>query len=237
VLVLDAAIHRDVYQPLAHWSRHIPGSVDCFRVSDGEFPQSIDCYTHAIVTGSEESINLDLPWIVAECELVRALAERRIPILGSCFGHQMAVRAISGKRFVRASPTPEFGWVESLPTAAAAVDPVFSVLPVPWLVFSSHFDEVASPPDDWETMASSAGCRHAAIRWRNGPIWGIQHHPEINVRDGEVLLAAVQEMMLQKADVVRSRMQAEHRDSQITAALVRAFLDVPGPSGRWSLPA
>jgi GMP synthase (glutamine-hydrolysing) len=224
VLILDAAVHRDIYQPLRHWAAHIQGSVECFEVSQGGFPQSIDGCTHAILTGSEASINGDQPWILAECEVVRALAERGIPILGSCFGHQLAVRAISGKRFVRPSPTPEFGWLEVRPSREAAEDPVFRVLPDPWLVFSSHFDEVHSLPEDWAVLASSRECPCAAVRWRKGPVWGIQHHPEIDVTDGEILLAALQEMMLDKADLVRSRIQAEHRDSQVTAALVRAFL-------------
>jgi len=225
VLVLDAAIRRDVYQPLRHWARHISDAVECCRVSDGEVPGALGRFTHVILTGSETSINLDLPWILEECAIVRELAERRIPILGSCFGHQLAVRALSGKQFVRASPTPEFGWVEARPAPAAKADPVFSVLPAPWLVFSSHFDEVHSLPDEWEVVAASDDCACAAVRWRKGPVWGIQPHPEIDVSDGEILLAALQEMMLDRCDLVRSRLQPIHRDSGVAGALVRAFLE------------
>ncbi len=228
VLILDAAIHRNIYQPVRHWARHIDGAVEAFRVSEGEFPSSLGGFTHAILTGSEASINQDHPWILGECDVVRQLAERRIPILGSCFGHQLALRALAGKQHVRASATPEFGWLEVHSTPEAATDPVFSVLPKPWLVFSSHFDEVHSLPPDWQVLASSAECRCAAVRWTRGPVWGIQHHPEIDIEDGEVLLAALQEMMLDKADLVRSKLQSEHRDSGVTSLLVRAFLGVSG---------
>jgi putative transcriptional regulator len=53
-------------------------------------------YSHAILTGSEASILADTEWIVRTCDLTRALDARGVKLLGSCFGHQMLGRALSG---------------------------------------------------------------------------------------------------------------------------------------------
>ena len=229
LLILDHSLEPELYGPVHHWARHVPAGtdVDAFRTVDGELPGDVRAYTHAIVTGSEASINGDDRWIVDACECVRTLADAGVPMLASCFGHQMVVRALSGKGHVRATATPEFGWVElAWDAAERAKDPIAAALPSPAFVYASHFDEVCDLPAEWITLATTPRCAHAAIKWARGPVWGFQHHPEIEPLEGQALydgfLARVDDG---RRALMRSAFFPEVRDSLLTPALVRAFLE------------
>lgn len=233
LLVLDNSLDPDLYGPVHQWTRHLPAGAafEAFRTVDGALPAAVEGYTHCIVTGSEASINGDDGWIVDACDVVRRVAGEGLPILASCFGHQMAVRALSGKRYVRASPTPEFGWVEVAWDAAARDgDPVARALPSPAFVYSAHFDEVFDLPDDWQTLAATPRCPHAVIRWRRGPLWGFQHHPEIEPAEGRALYDGfLPRLDERRRALMESALLPEVRDSMLTPALVRAFLDTGRP--------
>jgi GMP synthase-like glutamine amidotransferase len=227
LLIVDAGLDPTIYRPVPHWSRHADCPFDSVRPPDGIWPEDLSRYSHVILTGSEASICADDPWILQECELVRNLSARGIPILASCFAHQLVVRALSGRRFVRRSPTPEFGWIglRSLasPRAATILD---GRLPTPCHVYSSHFDEVFPLPEEWELLGTSDLCANAFIRWKKGPIWGVQHHPEIGFEEGDVLFNAMLDRRPEQRAVIMAGYTAEKRDSLITGELVRTLLQV-----------
>ena len=224
LLIVDNSIHADLYDPVTHWTRSTDAASVVCRPPRGEGAASLDGVTHVLVTGSEASINGDDPWILATCALVRDVAARGLPVLGSCFGHQLVVRALSGREFVRASPTPEFGWVEVTRTAAGDADPIASALPSPFFAFSAHFDEVWPLPPGWDTLARSSRCEHAMVKWRGGPVWGVQHHPEISVDEGRHLIDGEMRVMPDKCETILAAYQRTPRDSRVTAALLAAFL-------------
>lgn len=229
VLILDNSLEPDLYGPVLHWGRHLPRgtALEAFRTVDRELPDDLSSYTHAIVTGSEASINWDDDWIADATACVRRLVHEGVPLLGSCFGHQMAVRAVSGKAHVRPSPTPEFGWVElEWGEGPRASDPIAGALPSPAHVYAAHFDEVHDLPDEWQTLARTPGCPHAVIRWRRGPVWGFQHHPEIEPHEGRALYDEFLVRMATRRPVLEASFSSQVRDSMLTPALVRAFLGV-----------
>ena len=226
ILIVDNSLDPAIYRPLNHWWPYLDGTVDVYRPPAGHFPPIPLAYTHVIITGSEASITQDDDWIVDECELVQILAKGKIPVLASCFGHQMVVRALSGKKFVHKTPTPEFGWVRvELDEFDGKDDPVFGALPEEFHVYSSHFDEVEPLPEGWDVLGKSARCENAMIKWRDSPIWGIQHHPEIGFDDGERLIAAMMERKPDQRELVMAGFEAQKRDDRVTGILVRAFLD------------
>jgi GMP synthase-like glutamine amidotransferase len=229
VLILDNSLEPGLYGPVEHWSRHFPPGTDVrvFRAVDGDGPDDSSSYTHAIVTGSEASINGDERWILDATACVRRLALAGIPILASCFGHQMIVRALSGKSHVRSSATPEFGWVEiAWNEPGRTDDPVARALPSPAFSYSAHFDEVFDLPPDWVTLATTPRCPHAVIRWRDGPVWGFQHHPEIQPAEGRALYDEFLVRMGARRIIMESAFLPQVRDSFLTADLVGAFLAV-----------
>jgi GMP synthase-like glutamine amidotransferase len=227
LLIVDLSVNPKVYRPVEHWRPDVEAlgvPVDVCRPPDGDMPAGLAPYSHAILTGSEASILADTEWIVRACDLARALDERGVKLLGSCFGHQMLARALSGQAFVRGTPTPEFGWVEVRKTGGGAQDPLTTALPDRCHVYTSHFDEVFPLPPGWERVADTAECSCAVVRRASGGAWGIQPHPEIGLEEGMALQASYLVTMPERAKTLEAGWHAEPRDDRIAAALLRGFL-------------
>jgi GMP synthase-like glutamine amidotransferase len=228
LLIVDLSVNPAVYRPVEHWRPHVEAlgvSVDVCRPPDGDVPADLASYSHAILTGSEASILADTEWIVQACELTRALDARGVKLFGSCFGHQMLARALSGPAFVRRTPTPEFGWIEVRKTRGGARDPLIAALPDRCHVYTSHFDEVWPLPPGWERVAETSDCSCAVVRRGSGGAWGIQPHPEIGLDEGLALQASYLDTMPERRGVLAAGWHAEPRDDRIAAALVRGFLN------------
>jgi len=227
-LFVDLSVDPAVYRPVDHWSPHVRivgVPMDVCRPLDGEMPSDLGAYSHAILTGSEATILADTEWIVRACDLTRALDDRGVKLLGSCFGHQMLARSLSGRDAVRRTLTPEFGWVALRKRPNLAGDPVIDALSEPCHVYTSHFDEVFPLPDGWECVADTEDCGCAVIRRRAGGAWGIQPHPEIGIEEGLALQASyLQTMPARQHAVLTAHWHGEPRDDRIAGALVRGFL-------------
>ena len=123
--------------------------------------------------------------------LVRAAAERGIPLLGVCLGHQSIGEAFGG-RVVRADRLMH-GKTTLIEHTREAL---FGDLPTPFEVMRYH-SLVVSPaglPPELEVTAWSAdrpaGQEIMALRHRAHPIWGVQFHPEsVGTRHGMRILA------------------------------------------------
>jgi GMP synthase-like glutamine amidotransferase len=227
LLIVDLSVNPADYRPVDHWRPHVEACgvpTDVCRPPDGDVPGTLAPYSHAILTGSEASILADAEWIVRACELTRALDARQVNLLGSCFGHQMLARALSGPAFVRRTPTPEFGWVEVRKSPGGARDPLVDAFPDRCHVYTSHFDEVFPVPPGWERVADTADCPNAVVRRMAGRAWGIQPHPEINIGEGHALQACYLATMPAHRKVLEGGWHSEPRDDRITAALVAGFL-------------
>ncbi len=226
VLILDGSIFADMYGPEGQW-RRLAGDVPCDAVhlpSGGKVPD-LGRYSHLIVTGSEASIVKPEPWFEEEERVVRSAFEMGIPMLGSCFGHQMLARVISGARHTRSSKTPEMGWIE---VDVLARDPLLDGLPSPMHVFASHFDEVCDLPDPWKVLARSAGCGVHVMRFGEQPIWGIQAHPEISPDEGRVLLEGFLSRFPVHEPLIGPALRMEPRDHMVAGEIVRRFLSFRG---------
>jgi len=227
LLIVDLSVNPDVYRPVQHWRPHVEAlgvPVGVCRPPDGDLPADLASYSHAILTGSEASILAGTEWIVRACDLTRALDARNVKLLGSCFGHQMLARALSGPAFVRRTPTPEFGWIEVRKTGGSGRDPLTDALPDRCHVYTSHFDEVFPLPPGWERVAETADCACAVVRRASGGAWGIQPHPEIGLEEGLALQASYLDTMPERRALLEAGWHATPRDDRIAGALVRGFL-------------
>jgi GMP synthase-like glutamine amidotransferase len=178
VLILDNAVHRFLFKPSWHWKAHLKGiDARVVNVPSGAAIPSLDGFTHVILTGSEGSILESKPWFEVESKLIRDAVQRGIPILGSCFGHQMLVYALSGPEYLQRSDPPEVGWAK---IERIESDPLFEGLPNPWSTFVYHFDEVVDPPDPWRRLGRTEHCDTHVLRYGDRSVWGIQPHPEIS---------------------------------------------------------
>jgi anthranilate synthase component II len=120
-------------------------------------------------------------------ELAAACAERRVPLLGICLGHQAIGQAFGGR--VTRAPAPMHGKVSAISHDASGV---FAALPSPFAATRYHSLCVAadSIPACLIVNATAGdgtvqGVRHASL-----PIHGVQFHPEsIASEHGHQLLA------------------------------------------------
>ncbi|HEV3165338.1 MAG TPA: glutamine-hydrolyzing GMP synthase [Isosphaeraceae bacterium] len=98
-----------------------------------------------------------------------------VPVLGICYGMQLACEALGGK--VEPHPTREFGRAEC--HVLDPNDPVLHGVPETTTVWMSHGDQVQVAGPDFIPLAATASCPLAAVRHRTRPVYGLQFHPEV----------------------------------------------------------
>ena len=100
--------------------------------------------------------------------------ELGVPVLGICYGMQLACEALGGA--VDNAPSSEYGRARC---DIAVRDGLFAGLPDHTDVWMSHGDQVASISDDFEPLASTSTCPFAAVRHKTRDVFGLQFHPEV----------------------------------------------------------
>jgi GMP synthase (glutamine-hydrolysing) len=145
------------------------------------FPDYHDI-TGIVITGSHAMVTEHHAWSECTAIWLRTVVNRRIPVLGICYGHQLLAHAFGGT----AGNNPngrEFGTVKVHLNAAAKKDPLLGILPVMIEVHVSHTQSVLRLPSDAQVLASSETDEHQAFVFGNC-VWGVQFHPEF---DAEIL--------------------------------------------------
>ena len=99
-----------------------------------------------------------------------------LPILGICYGMQLACQAMGGK--VDASPAREFGRAEI--HVLDPSEPLFRDVPHETIVWMSHGDQLHDAGAGFVSLATTATCPIAAVRHQELPIYGLQFHPEVS---------------------------------------------------------
>jgi GMP synthase (glutamine-hydrolysing) len=97
-----------------------------------------------------------------------------IPVLGICYGMQLACDALGGS--VRGAPSREFGRAHC---EVLEADTLFAGVPDHTEVWMSHGDRVDAVADGFVPLARTPSCPLAAVRHRDLPVFGLQFHPEV----------------------------------------------------------
>jgi GMP synthase (glutamine-hydrolysing) len=105
-----------------------------------------------------------------------AIFELGLPILGICYGMQLACVVLGGR--VDASPAREFGRAEA--HVLDESEPLFRDVPHETIVWMSHGDQLHDAGADFLPLATTATCPIAAVRHHALPIYGLQFHPEVS---------------------------------------------------------
>ncbi len=112
------------------------------------------------------------------------LFELGIPVLGICYGMQLACEALGGK--VQSAESHEYGRAHCDVIDASDL---FHEVPSQTEVWMSHGDQVQQIADDFEPLARTATCPFAAVRHKRLPVYGLQFHPEVTHSvDGKKIL-------------------------------------------------
>ena len=220
VAIIDNSIDPTVYKPIDHWRTFLGVPWEAFRAVESRFPGLDRGYTHLILTGSEASIMERESWVYEEVEVVQKALERGIPILGSCYGHQLLALALRGPAHVRRCPQPEVGWI---PIKIQMKNSLLGDEEEAY-TFSIHFDEVIGLDDDFLVLATTPACLVQAFELRTRPVWGIQFHPEINISAARELLENLIRLELKTSLLFEEALRKRPRDSGLIRRIVRHFL-------------
>ncbi len=110
--------------------------------------------------------------------------ELGIPVLGICYGMQVACKALGCE--VKPSESREFGHTEM---RCVTRDPILAGLPEEFTVWMSHGDRVENLDQQFEVIAKTKDCPNTAIKHRERAIYGLQFHPEVtHTRHGQDLI-------------------------------------------------
>lgn len=108
------------------------------------------------------------------------LFELGLPILGICYGMQLACQALGGK--VDNAPSREYGRAQchiNGNLVNGTPDQLFDGVSASTQVWMSHGDQVANIADTFTALASTDTCPFAAVKHNELPVYGLQFHPEV----------------------------------------------------------
>ena len=103
-----------------------------------------------------------------------ALFQLGIPVLGICYGMQLACDALGGR--VGQAHAREYGRASC---EVLSEETIFTGIPQHTEVWMSHGDQVDQVSDDFIALAKTPSCPLAAVRHKSLPVYGLQFHPEV----------------------------------------------------------
>lgn len=219
IAIIDNSINPSIYTPVAHWASFLKDNWHAFTARENQFPNLDDGFTHLILTGSEATILQRDHWVYAEIELALEAIERKIAVLGSCWGHQLLALALAGQASIQRCVCPEVGWIPMEITEEALFGRKGRVF-----VFSSHFDEVVNLGADFRVFATSELCRVHAFQWKSNSVWGIQSHPEMTIREAKRYLRKNVSSNQKSLPYFQRALGSTARDSKIIHKVIQNFL-------------
>ncbi len=104
----------------------------------------------------------------------KEVLETGLPILGICYGLQLACDMLGGK--VKPGAAREFGRAH---LDVIRQDTLLAHVPERTTVWMSHGDVVKEISSDFLSLAQTPNCPIAAVKHRSRPIYGVQFHPEV----------------------------------------------------------
>ena len=114
-----------------------------------------------------------------------AIFDLGIPVLGICYGMQLACHALGGE--VKNVPSREYGRAH-----CEVVDQsdLFKGIQHETEVWMSHGDQVTAIDNNFTAIARTETCPYTAVRHKRLPVFGLQFHPEVtHTVEGKAILA------------------------------------------------
>ncbi len=163
---------------------------DVVRPTDGETAPpggtALADYDGIAWTGSALNVYDGGPAITSQIDLCKAALGTGVPVLGSCWGLQVAVTAAGGE-VVRNPDGREFGIARKIrQTAAGRGHPLYDGKPEVFDAVAVHVDEVTRLPAGAVVLSGNGHSAVQAVAFSvpgGSTFWGVQYHPEFDLRD------------------------------------------------------
>ena len=163
---------------------------------DGQLPNSPRAADLWVITGSRFGVYDGDPWIAALEGFVRDCRDAGVPMVGICFGHQVIAQALGGD-----VGKSDKGWGLGVHDYVPRDWPAaLGQAPEKIAIQAYHQDQVFTPPQGAETIASSDFCEHAAL-WYPGFALTVQGHPEFGKPYTKALLESRRGTVLKPDEV------------------------------------
>ena len=161
-----------------NFRRELDADLAEFDATDGELPRTFD-YDGVVITGSRSSVYWDEEWIPQLVAWVSDAADRGLPLLGVCYGHQVVAEALGGR--VADMGEYEIGYREITHDGDSQL---FEGVDETFTAFTTHSDAVVELPPGAVCIAENDYGVHA---FRKGNAFGVQFHPEYDVESAEAV--------------------------------------------------
>ncbi len=159
-------------------------------------------FSLVVILGAPESANDDLPYLLAEQQLIKDCVEKNIPVLGICLGSQLIAKTF-GAKIYRGSKK-EIGFYNDLKISNDSV--LFSGFKNPFTVFHWHADTF-DLPENAIRLASSEYYPNQAFQYKSAV--GLQFHLEVNEDMVNLWLDNTEEKLQKISDIDPQKIRSE----------------------------
>lgn len=188
-------------EAVKYWAPSI--EIDVINAADGEKIPMGKLYTDydgMIISGSGLRAFHQTPQVLNQLDVLRNFGETGLPILGSCWGMQIAA-VVSGGRVGPSANGRELGVARKISlTEQGKTHPFFQAKPQVFDAPCIHYDEVLSLPEGSTLLCSNAHSevQGAVIPVGRSEFWGVQYHPEFDLSQIRMLYHYYKDDMLQQ---------------------------------------
>ena len=155
-----------------------------------------------VILGAPESANDDLPYLLAEQQLIKDCVEKNIPVLGICLGSQLIAKTFGAK--IYRGPKKEIGFYNDLKISNDST--LFSGFKNPFTVFHWHADTF-DLPENAIRLASSEHYPNQAFQYKSAV--GLQFHLEVNEDMVNLWLDNSEEKLKKISDINPQKIRSE----------------------------
>jgi GMP synthase (glutamine-hydrolysing) A subunit len=191
-------------------------NTEIIRTYKNEKIPNADEINALILSGGPQSLTEIKKYKILEKQLpiIKKIAESGKPILGICLGHQLLALSLGGE--VRKSQTPEIGWYKLQLNNEGKQNRLYQEINPVFQSFEFHYDEVSSLPNQFKILAKSENCKIQAYQYKNFPVWGVQYHPEVNIKRSIEIINKYTDKTISKINV----------NTYASEQLIKNFVDI-----------
>ena len=175
---------------------------------------SLGDYDGLVVSGSSLHAYEPIPEVTRQIDLLRSFADTGKPILGSCWGLQLAIVAAGGE--VAANPNGR----EMVFARKITLNPqgrahhMFHGKPASFDAPSVHYDEVTGLPSGARVLCSNSHTRvqGATLSLGHSEVWAVQYHPEFDLTHIHDTVALYGDSMVEEGFFENDAARAAYQD-------------------------